>query len=54
VTEKQLQVDGRFVTRVEDPNGSGYPERTFAVEGGNRGTLGIGARGRVRSRGRVA
>jgi hypothetical protein len=54
VTEKQLQVDGRFVTRVDDPNGSGYPERTFAVDGGNRGTLGTGARGGLPSRGRAA
>jgi alkaline phosphatase D len=40
VTEKQLQVDLRFVTSVEDPNGSGYHERTFVVESGNPGALG--------------
>ena len=32
VTKKQLQVELRFVTSVEDPNGTGYTERTFYVE----------------------
>jgi alkaline phosphatase D len=37
VTEEQLQVDLRFVTSVEDPNGTGYHERTFVVERGKPG-----------------
>ena len=32
VTKKQLQIDLRFVTSVEDPAGTGYTERTFYVE----------------------
>lgn len=40
VTEKQLEVDLRFVTSVEEPNGSGYHERTFVVESGNSGAPG--------------
>ncbi len=37
VTEAQMTVDVRFVTSVEDPNGTGYTERTFAVEHGVAG-----------------
>jgi alkaline phosphatase D len=40
VTEKQMEADLRFVTSVEDRNGSGYPERTFVVESGKPGALG--------------
>jgi hypothetical protein len=36
VTEKQLEVGLRLVTGVEHPNGSGYHERAFVVEGGSR------------------
>ena len=39
VTKKQLQVDLRFVTSVEDPAGTGYTERTFYVEDGNPGAV---------------
>jgi alkaline phosphatase D len=39
VTEKQLEVDLRFVTSVADPNGSGYHERTFVVESGTPGAF---------------
>jgi hypothetical protein len=44
VTEKQIEVGLRFVTSVEDPNGSGYQERTFVVESGKPGGLGASAR----------
>ena len=39
VTKKQLQIDLRFVTSVEDPAGTGYTERTFYVEDGVPGAV---------------
>jgi alkaline phosphatase D len=37
VTQRELRVDLRFVTSVENPNGSGYTERSFVVEDGRPG-----------------
>src|SRR5688572_27821555 len=37
VTERQLQVDLRFVTSVADASGTGYHDGTFAVENGKPG-----------------
>jgi alkaline phosphatase D len=37
VTERQMRFDLRFVTSVEDPNGSGFTERSFVVEDGTAG-----------------
>jgi alkaline phosphatase D len=34
VTPERVQLDLRFVTSVEDPNGTGYTERSFVVEDG--------------------
>jgi alkaline phosphatase D len=39
VTKKELRVDLRFVTSVEDPAGTGYTERTFYVEDGHPGAV---------------
>jgi hypothetical protein len=32
-----MQLDLRFTTSVEDPDGTGYTARSFAVEDGVRG-----------------
>ena len=32
-----MQLDLRFMTSVEDPNGEGYTERSFFVEDGQPG-----------------
>jgi len=37
VTRKRMQLDLRFVTSVEDPNGTGYQEKSFVVEDGEPG-----------------
>ena len=37
VTPKQMRLDLRFVTSVENPNGIGYPERSWVVEDGEPG-----------------
>ncbi len=37
VTGKELRLDLRFVTSVEDPNGTGYREASFVVEDGEPG-----------------
>jgi hypothetical protein len=37
VTPRQMRVDLRFVTSVEDASGSGYAERSFVVEDGTPG-----------------
>jgi phosphodiesterase/alkaline phosphatase D-like protein len=37
VTPKQLALDLRFVTSVEDPNGTGYTERAFVIADGEPG-----------------
>jgi alkaline phosphatase D len=37
VTPKRMQLELRFVTSVEDPNGTGYTERSFVVEDGEPG-----------------
>jgi alkaline phosphatase D len=34
VTREQMRLDLRFVTTVEDPNGTGYAERSWVVEDG--------------------
>ena len=34
LTPKQMQVDLRFVTSVERPDGTGYAARSFTVENG--------------------
>ena len=34
VTPKQMRLDLRFVTIVEDPNGTGYAEGSWVVEDG--------------------
>ena len=34
VKPESMQLDLRFVTSVQDPNGTGYTERTFVVEDG--------------------
>ncbi len=39
VTPEEMRLDLRFVTSVEDPNGTGYTERTFFVENGRPGVL---------------
>ena len=39
VTKKELRVDLRFVTSVEDPAGTGYTERTFYVEDRRPGAI---------------
>jgi alkaline phosphatase D len=37
VTPRRMQLDLRFVTSVEDPDGTGYTERSFVVEDGEPG-----------------
>jgi len=37
VTRKRMKLDLRFVTSVEDPNGTGYTEKSFVVEDGEPG-----------------
>jgi len=37
VTESEMELDLRFMTSVEDPNGVGYTERTFFVQDGKPG-----------------
>jgi alkaline phosphatase D len=37
VTRRRMRLDLRFVTSVEDPNGTGYTERSFVVEDGRPG-----------------
>ena len=37
VTRKEMRLDLRFVTSVEDPNGTGYAERSWVVEDGEPG-----------------
>lgn len=37
VTPKRMELDLRFVTSVENPNGSGYTEKSFVVENGEAG-----------------
>jgi alkaline phosphatase D len=39
VTPKQMQIDLRFMTTVEDPAGRGYTERSFVVEDGVPGAV---------------
>jgi alkaline phosphatase D len=39
MTRKELRVDLRFVTSVEDPEGTGYTARTFYVEDGHPGAV---------------
>jgi hypothetical protein len=34
VTPSRMQLDLRFVTSVEDPNGTGYKEASWVVEDG--------------------
>jgi alkaline phosphatase D len=37
VTRKEMRLDLRFVTSVENPNGTGYAERSWVVEDGEPG-----------------
>ncbi len=37
VTRKEMHLDLRFVTSVEDPNGTGYDEASWVVEDGQPG-----------------
>ncbi|MGH8567546.1 MAG: hypothetical protein ACREXU_05875 [Gammaproteobacteria bacterium] len=37
VTPKRMQLDLRFVSSVEDPNGVGHTERSWVVEDGEPG-----------------
>jgi alkaline phosphatase D len=39
VTPRQMKLDLRFMTSVENPNGVGYTERSFVVEDGRPGIL---------------
>jgi alkaline phosphatase D len=39
VTERRLELDLRFVTSVENPDGVGYTERSFVVEDGTPGAM---------------
>jgi len=39
VEPARIQLDLRFVTSVEDPEGTGYLERSFVVEDGRPGAL---------------
>jgi alkaline phosphatase D len=39
VTPERMRLDLRFVTSVEDPNGTGYTEKSWVVEDGVPGAL---------------
>jgi alkaline phosphatase D len=39
VTPARMRLDLRFVTSVEDPNGTGYTERSWVVEDGVAGAI---------------